>query len=1203
MYIAEIIVEGFKSYAHRTVIGKFDPLFNAITGLNGSGKSNILDSICFVLGISQLSQVRVGSLQELVFKKGQAGITKASVTIVFNNEDKKTSPVGYDEFNSISVTRQVVIGGRNKYLINGSLAQAGKVLNFFQSVQLNVNNPHFLIMQGRITKVMNMKPLEILGMIEEAAGTRMYETKKKATLCTIEKKERKVEEIIKILQDEISPTLEKLRTERDEFLAYTGNQTVVDKLERVVLAHGYAQSLEVLKSSEKAEKEVAERIAQLQETISSHEKQIREKKSKIASLTDKRDKEHNSLLKNLEKESGSASELVVKANVALSHKQEALQAAKKAYQSTLEEIAALTRALTTKTREHKIADELLKGADATTAGLVETLRIVEAQYETKSIGVSVGSNAKSTSTADPLMDARKAVTEATTEVKQLEMEENHLQQQLREKKRNNEKPAQEEIARYNKQIDRLKAELEDLKQRQLSVGFDQEKLDELVKNHTNLQRRAAELKDKKDHPPPYLSRLQFLYSNPTPSFDHGKVKGLVAKLIDVPDPSTTTAVETVAGGRLYNVVVDSEKTSSELIKNGRLQDRYTFIPLSQIRASRLPDRVVSAAESVAGRDNVRLALFLVRYSSEVQKAMEYVFGGAFICKDDPSASKVAFSPSTAARAVTLGGDVYDPRGTLTGGSQQSAHSVLKAMCELNTVNEEYEAVTGNLKDVSIQITGIQEAGRQTRSVKTALDLKQHELEILTAQLSSSPAAQVIKEIEELQQRVVLKQEAIAQAKERLANATRRCQELQGQEGTQSTGSSRDAELKRLEEQIRQAKAAVKKDANQRKEKKQTAEKLRLEKEGLEKELDIQQNQQLKQLEEQVRVSAAELKDVEETYAEAKVKRDQAKEAEEARKKEIESQSHKITKLNQECDELFSRKSEAEIDLKKHEHSREKCSKAKEQASKYIREKEKSHPWINSDKHKFGQKGDYDFSHIEDDKRKLKEKKAEQEELFKRLNRKVMTMYESTEEKYHDLVKKREKLEKDKKSIETTIANLDLKKKQTLQATFKKVDKDFTSIFSSLLPGSTAKLEKVGDTIFEGLEVKVAFRNVWKSLTELSGGQRSLLALSLILALLLYKPAPMYILDEVDAALDPSHTQNIGSMLKTHFGHSQFIVVSLKKGMYNNANVVFEAKCIDGVSTVSRRTNKDVVATGADSDDEDAQPHGPTSKRPRKGGRT
>jgi chromosome segregation ATPase len=108
MHIKEIIIDGFKSYAQKTVVSGFDPQFNAITGLNGTGKSNILDSICFVLGISNLSQVRVGNLQELVYKQGQAGVTKATVTIIFNNSDSATSPVGYESHKEITVTRQVL---------------------------------------------------------------------------------------------------------------------------------------------------------------------------------------------------------------------------------------------------------------------------------------------------------------------------------------------------------------------------------------------------------------------------------------------------------------------------------------------------------------------------------------------------------------------------------------------------------------------------------------------------------------------------------------------------------------------------------------------------------------------------------------------------------------------------------------------------------------------------------------------------------------------------------------------------------------------------------------------------------------------------------------------------------------------------------------------------------------------------------------
>ena len=88
MHITEIVIDGFKSYSVRTNVDGFDPQFNAITGLNGSGKSNILDAICFVMGITRMSTIRAERTQDLVYKSGNAGVTKASVTLKFDNTNK-----------------------------------------------------------------------------------------------------------------------------------------------------------------------------------------------------------------------------------------------------------------------------------------------------------------------------------------------------------------------------------------------------------------------------------------------------------------------------------------------------------------------------------------------------------------------------------------------------------------------------------------------------------------------------------------------------------------------------------------------------------------------------------------------------------------------------------------------------------------------------------------------------------------------------------------------------------------------------------------------------------------------------------------------------------------------------------------------------------------------------------------------------------
>ncbi|NWH16866.1 SMC2 protein, partial [Grus americana] len=200
--------------------------------------------------------------------------------------------------------------------------------------------------------------------------------------------------------------------------------------------------------------------------------------------------------------------------------------------------------------------------------------------------------------------------------------------------------------------------------------------------------------------------------------------------------------------------------------------------------------------------------------------------------------------------------------------------------------------------------------------------------------------------------------------------------------------------------------------------------------------------------------------------------------------------------------------------------------------------------------------------------KLQEKK---EKLGRNVNMRAMSMLSETEERYNDLMKKKRIVENDKSKILATIEELDQKKTEALHIAWKKVNEDFGSIFSTLLPGAKAMLAaSKTQNVLDGLEFRVALGNTWKeNLTELSGGQRSLVALSLILAMLLFKPAPIYILDEVDAALDLSHTQNIGQMLRSHFRHSQFIVVSLKDGMFNNANVLYKTKFVDGVSTVTR----------------------------------
>lgn len=385
--------------------------------------------------------------------------------------------------------------------------------------------------------------------------------------------------------------------------------------------------------------------------------------------------------------------------------------------------------------------------------------------------------------------------------------------------------------------------------------------------------------------------------------------------------------------------------------------------------------------------------------------------------------------------------------------------------------------------------------------------------------------------------------------------------------------NREAKLKDIEQKVTEAKQQAIEKANKARIVESQTQTLSLELESLAAEVAATK-EAVNAAEKALQEANISEEDLQMKVGEIKSRYDEAKSKLDSIATEMTSCNSSLKRLAKEKARIMKRAEAAEFEAKKLSIKVAKHQKDTAHAEKQIQLLTNKHKWINGDKQFFGLKGgDYDFEANDpsETSNELKALESEQTSLEKKINKKVLTMIDKAESEYSELMRKRKVVENDKKKIQSVIEELDAKKKTELERTWIKVNGDFGSIFSTLLPGASAKLEPPeGMQAWEGLEVKVGFGGVWKeSLSELSGGQRSLIALSLILSLLLYKPAPMYILDEVDAALDLSHTQNIGNMLKTHFSQSQFIVVSLKEGMFNNANVIFRTKFVDGVSTVSR----------------------------------
>ncbi|XP_043916286.1 structural maintenance of chromosomes protein 2 [Protopterus annectens] len=1479
MHIKSIIIDGFKSYAQRTEINGFDQLFNAITGLNGSGKSNILDSICFLLGISNLTQVRASNLQDLVYKNGQAGITKATVSITFDNTDKKQSPLGFETHDEITVTRQVVIGGRNKYLINGVNANNTRVQDLFCSVGLNVNNPHFLIMQGRITKVLNMKPPEILAMIEEAAGTRMYECKKIAAQKTIEKKEAKLKEIHTILEEEITPTLQKLKevTELTSSPPHTpallhylivrlstfylvallqevggALRSLEEGLAELQRADAKAQSAldlkkQNLKGEEKKRKEITksmeERIifsgfecqvlyyhtmediqveldynptpvvkmnkwkdvihqetnpllsldldrhlpatvetgsmhnhlAQIRQNVhttlrsppiaasqrltnssdvstlnststanamtltgitrtkrqrreeeapiintpppnrealtrtdninvsdakQNQVQQQREKKKKVFGGEcggKKKTEELNDLVFNLSSRSLSVheksllnkslsfvpsqdsrlTELLIDIrtfarnvslkllfnndsctfglNNAVMHKKKSVfipdmpsnvncfvqvceqdfyqyfsKSVKESkrcplfYNLSKEQQKALTHIsndqslivrpadkggglvvmdtvfynnlmfnMLSNVKEYvpindQELDRLIYTVHDNLYDLLMCRQLSKQLYEYCLIekplvpfikGLPKMHKNKFPPPIRPLvaatMDVKNLFTTIPNDygieaVRQAQMKLKHAQQELKTKQAevkkmdSGYKKDQDLFEAVKKSKEKLEAEMKKL-------NYEDGKEESLAEKRRVLSRDVNRLRETYETLMARFPNLRFEYKNPEKNWDSNRVKGLVASLITVKDVSTATALEVVAGGRLYNVVVDTEVTGKKILEKGELKRRYTIIPLNKISARSLDERTIKAAKNLVGHDKVHLALSLVGYESELQKAMQFVFGTTLVCDTLDNAKKVTFDKQVMTKTVTLGGDTFDPQGTLSGGARQQSSSVLANLQQLKAVKNELEMKETEIQTVEKELVSLKNTAEKYRQLKQQWEMKSEEAELLQAKLQQSSYHKQQEELESLKKIIDDSEETLKKTKEVQKKTEEKYKVLEDK--MKNAEAEREKELKQAQQKLDAAKKKADASSKKMKEKQQEVDALMMELEELKREQTSYKQQleavdeALKSFQEQIDSMVAEVTKTKEAVKVAQGNVSKQKEVIMAKDKEIKTKSAEVAKLGEQTNEC-------QLKIEEFEHNIDKLKQDSADAADRVAKMLQNHEWIASEKHLFGQTNTvYDFkaNNPKEAGQRLQKLTEKEKKLGRNVNMRAMNMLSQAEDRYNDLMKKKRIVENDKAKILLTIEELDQKKNEALKIAWQKVNKDFGSIFSTLLPGANAMLAPPeGQGVLDGLEFKVALGSTWKeNLTELSGGQRSLVALSLILAMLLFKPAPIYILDEVDAALDLSHTQNIGQMLRTHFRHSQFIVVSLKDGMFNNANVLFKTKFVDGVSTVTR----------------------------------
>ena len=236
-----------------------------------------------------------------------------------------------------------------------------------------------------------------------------------------------------------------------------------------------------------------------------------------------------------------------------------------------------------------------------------------------------------------------------------------------------------------------------------------------------------------------LTLPEFNYKEPFKGFSHEKVHGFVYSLFTVPEVNKEwfEALELAGGGKLYNVIVETEREASALLENGGLKKRVTILPLNKIQGYRIPRDKVERMKKAVGT-NAFLALDLIKYDSSMTPALEYVFGSTILCRNKETAALLAYDKSAGfnMKCITMDGDVYDPSGTLTGGSSTKSGLSADGLLELKSKHDQRKFIENELGSLNESLSKLQDPRSSSAEIERQIELLVHSISLKKKQLIS-----------------------------------------------------------------------------------------------------------------------------------------------------------------------------------------------------------------------------------------------------------------------------------------------------------------------------------------------------------------------------------------------------------------------------------------------------------------------------------
>lgn len=1182
-------LHGYKTFASKTDF-KFPGQITAIVGPNGSGKSNISDSIRWVLGEQAYSLLRGKKTVDMIFSGSEQRprASMASVSITFDNQSGWL-PV---EFSEVTITRRAYRSGENEYLLNNQRVRLKEINELLANSGLG-ERTYTIIGQGLVDTALSLKPEERRRFFEEASGIGLYRSRREEATQKLDKTLQNMQRVNDILK-ELHPRLSYLEKSKEKAKQYMQVQNDLNLL----LKDWYGYHWH---SVQKELKYAGEFLNKQNEQLNARRGEKQELEAKVnkiqANLNEKRDQLANwhlelSKLHSIKEDATREIAVTEERERSIRERSQELESAILVMNDEVAQLQVELEAL--KQSKEKIQQELAKASAALNTA---NLKLKERYSERGRIEKLVE-------------DFQKQIIANESEILKTESRIEYLTHQAENDRNdlqilnNNQSAVNESIEQINKRISDIEKENSNLQQEILNNQKNleskrtlrneiHEKIDNLEKKYKEvdltISKLGAELKVLREAEESLAG-----FTSGSKEFVQAargnKVRARFALLLDhlmVPQ-EYELAFSAALGEMIEGIILEEGSSIQEVLEflEKNKTSRTVFLPKWwKVKPyARLGENLnaLPAAELVKGND-------------EYAQVIRNILSATLIASNAEEAEKLVQQLPQGIKVVTLKGEVFDTRGTITAGNEFRVKNLSRRRekesteKEIVTFHSEADGLKKDLDDYKAKMAQLNDEIRQLAELEQQqqkkiqhLGIDSHKAQIEKSQ-KQDQLRDIRKRLEQINTASDHRSKESTELKENLKVFKGQLAEKQKvlEEHFQKINDLPVEELRSSVMELTSEKAVIEQMANQHHSR--VSEKEKAINETMSK-IETQRNR---------------LAEMTQVLQELLVKKKELEETDNRVTGEIDRLSEKIKPLEEEVETGIKHQGNLleEVDASRNQYSiaerhalqaQMKVDKLRDRLEE-LRKKIQEDFGLLPEETEEGLIGPKPLPldgmiamlpEIEILPENLDEQIKQQKSYLRRLgpiNPDAEMEYDEVCQRVGFLTEQLQDLEKAERDLRQVVNELDDLMKKEFLKTFRKVEEEFKTIFGQLFSGGSARIfiEDEENIMESGIEIEATLPGKRKQeLGLLSGGERSLTAVALIFALLKISPTPFCIMDEVDAMLDESNVVRFGELLRELSETTQFIVIT------HNRNTVQLADVLYGV-TMGKDTVSQVISLRMD----------------------